>query len=205
MRKADKRKQLLDGMTDSTKIRWACKGATTYAESDGGLLDYSKPTGFNVERWGFYFKHEKTNEVIWLSSDHLDFLGRKETKPTSQDDQNVAFAYALFKCITHSDGKVYTRERANKSWFIRYSVEAGFTSDEAEALLYNKSEWLKVVDLCRLLASSAGIKDLPSTSISYDIPHSHKMEEVKKVPFAQLILNRISKHKDTRFRDIDGE
>jgi hypothetical protein len=204
MRKADKRKQLLEGMTHSTKVRWAAKGKTVYAQNEAGFDDYTKPTGFEVERWGFYYKSYPSNEVRWLSPDDLDFLGRRDQKPTGEEDQEVALAYVLFKCITHSDGQVYTRERANRSWFIRFAVEAGFTSQEAEAVLFDIVKSSRIAHLCGLLADHAGIGDLPLTTIEGTIPSAHKMEEVKKVPFSQLILNRMNKHKETRFKDMDG-
>ena len=205
MRKADKKRQLLPGMTPSTKVRWAAKGKTVYAETTAGLPDYTKPTGFEVERWGFYYKSHPDNKIVWLEGSDLSYLGRREEKPTSNEDQEVAFAYCLFKCLTHSDGQAYTRERANKSWFIRFSVEVGFTPAEAEAALYNRDQWSGIVYMCKALAAHAGIEDFPITEISRDIPSQHKMQDAKKVPFAQLILNRMSKHKDTRFRDIDKE
>lgn len=204
MKKADKRKRLLPGMTETTKIRWAAKGKTTYGELPSGLPDYSKPTGFDVEHWGFYFKHSDTNEVVWLAYHELEFLGRRDPKPTSQEDEIVALAYSWFKCLSYSDGTAYTGERANRSWFIRYAVEQGFSTDEAEAVIYDLPKWLEIHETCLLMADQAGITDLPDVRISRAIPSSHKMEEAKGVPFAQLILNRMSKHKETRFKDIDG-
>jgi len=205
MRKIDKRKQLLPGMTSTTKVRWSCKGKTVYAVTEQGFPDYSKATGFEVERYGFYFKSHPDNEVVWLSDDNLDYLGRRDDKPTSDADQEVALAYALFKCITNSDGQDYTRDRANKSYFIRYAVEVGFTSGEAEAVLYDSYRWAKIAQTCKMMAQQAQITNLPSTTLEMKIPSAHKMEEAKKVPFAQLILNRMSKHKDTRFKDIDAD
>ena len=204
MRKADKRKQLLGGMTEATKVRWSAKGKTVYAKNEAGFNDYAKPCGFEVERWGFYFKSHPENEVVWLSNEELEHLGRREEMPTGEEDQEVALAYSLFKCITHSDGQVYTRDRANKSWFIRFAVEVGFTSGEAEAVLYDNAKWSKIAHLCGVLANQAGIENLPSTTLKMEIPSAHKMEEAKKVSFAQLIMNRMSKHKDTRFKDIDA-
>tara|TARA_R100000030_G_scaffold100407_1_gene93352 strand:+ start:820 stop:1434 length:615 start_codon:yes stop_codon:yes gene_type:complete len=204
MKKADKRKRRLQGMSESTKIRWAAEGKTTYEVQPNGLTDYSKPTGFRVERWGFYFKHDQTNEVTWLSDADLDYLGRREVKPTGQADQKTAFAYVLFKCATHSDGKAYTGERLNISWFTRFAVESGFTA--SEALECVNSRWFsEVKDLCAVMAESVGITNLPSLQLNHQIPSSHKMEHAKNVPFAQLILNRMSKHADTRFKDIDAD
>lgn len=204
MKKADKRKRRLQGMSESTKIRWAAEGKTTYEVQPNGLTDYSKPTGFKVERWGFYFKHDQTNEVRWLSDADLDYLGRREVKPTSHADQKTALAYVLFKCATHSDGKGYTGKRLNISWFTRFAVESGFTASEAGEFV--ESLWFsEVQQLCALMAESVGITNLPNLQLSGEIPSSHRMEPAKNVPFAQLILNRMSKHADTRFKDIDAD
>ena len=204
MRKADKRKRRLQGMSESTKIRWAGEGKTTYEVKPSGLVDYSKPIGFKVERWGFYFKHDQTNEVTWLSDEDLDYLGRRDTKPTSQADQKTALAYALFKCATHSDGQAYTGERLNISWFTRFAVESGFTA--SEALECAGSLWFtEIQNLCSLMAQSVGVTNLPPLQLNHQIPPSHKMEHAKTVPYAQLILNRMQKHKETRFKDIDAD
>ena len=63
----------------------------------------------------------------------------------------------------------------------------------------------EIQQLCLLMAQSVGVTNLPPLQLNHRIPSSHKMEHAKTVPYAQLILNRMQKHKETRFRDIDAD